>query len=456
VKWLALGLALLAGGLRAGREPEGSLEVTGAEGGLKLFRFETEPWPLETGRSLPDNSRVELDAGAQLRLRYGQFLDFSLEGPARLTVYVVPAPPGGELDQDRVVLKLDEGTLLVDGRFQFGRPADVVLGLPDQSLPLPVDQRFFAQAASGRSAFFVPLTFSPQAAWPAILNRSSGKLVPQPQPQRYRSPIPVRLYDALTQPVRLFVVGRDYVQDTGVWPRPAVLGPLLAERLAKIPGLQVVEGSGDTFYAYRANNALKTGQDFFIKELARARGAQWVLAGNCVAETMRAGADPEGRGRRVQGLAELRLLETQGEDGGLELVNESANTLVARAGRPLEQAAREAMEAASAEAANNLVYHLQNLLAGKAHAEKLISLQFEGADKDSWSQLRAALGGMDSVQRVFRRSFAAGLLKVDVMLRKQEEDFRSQWEAQAWKGQRPELIEKNGDQERYVMKKGLK
>ena len=458
---LALLACLGAATLRADREPEGSLQVMGSEGNLRLYRFETEPWPLESGQPLPDNSRVELDAGAKLRLRYANYLDFSLAGPARFTVYVVPAPTTDGLEQDRVVLKLDEGSLLVDARFQFGRPVDILLSLPDQSLPLPLDQRFFAQAVSGHSAFFVPVSGTPEGygAWPATLDRAQGRFVVQvpDKPARYKAPLPATLYGELQRPVRLFILGRDFNQDVGLWPRPAVLGPLLAERLSQVPGLQVVEGSGDTFYAFRANNALKSGQDFFLKEMGRAQGAQWVLAGNCVAETVLASQDPDGKGRRVKGTVELRLLETEDDDGGLELVNESANTLVARAGRPLELAAREAMEAASNEAAGYLVYHLNNLLAGKPHAEKLIKLQFEGVDPPAWAGIRAVLGGMDSVQRVFKRRFAGGILNVDVMLRKDEADFREQWKAAPWKGAAPQPLGADAaGTERYRLKKSSK
>lgn len=454
-------LVLGAVALRADKEPEGTLDVQGAEGSLRLFRFETEPWPLEAGRPLPDNSRVELDAGAKLRLRYDHFLDFCVAGPARLTVYVVPVPAGEDLEQDRVVIKLDEGSLLVDGRFQFGRPAEIVLSLPDQSIPLPADQRFFALASAGHSSFYVPVTGASEVttAWPATLDKVNGTFsapVP-PKGLRYQSPVPESLYPELQHSVRLFILGRDYNQDLGLWPRPAVLGPLLAERLAKVPGLQVVDGSGDTFFAYRANNALKSGQDFFIKEMARARDAQWVLAGNCVAETAPSSRDPEGHGRRVQGLAELRLLEADGVDGGLELVNETANTLVARAGRSLDLAAREAMEAASDEAARNMVYHLQNLLAGRSHAQVLLKLRFEGADQEAWGRIRNGLGSMDSVQRVFRRRFAGGVLDVDVMLRKEVADFRAQWATAEWKGPVPEALPSEAaGTERYQLKKATK
>ncbi len=357
-----------------------------------------------------------------------------------------------------MVLKLDEGTLLVDARFQFGRPADIVLSLPDSSLALPADQRFFAQASAGHASFFVPITGTAEGfgAWPARFDKAQGRIIQQvpAHPKDYHAPVPPGLYGELQRPVRVFVLGRDFNQDLGLWPRPAVLGPLLAERLAQVPGLQVVDGSGDTFFAYRANNALKSGQDFFLKEMGRAHDAQWVVAGNCVAQTALAGTDPEGHGRRVRGETELRLLETKGDEGGLELVSENADTLVARAGRPLELAAREAMEASSNEAAGYLVYHVENLLAGRSHAEKLIKLQFEGADKGAWSAIRAALGQMDSVQRLFRRSFAGGVLKVDVMLRKDESDFREQWKTAPWKNGPPRSLGLSEDgSERYALKK---
>ena len=411
----------------ASAEAEGVMQVLGLEGTLRLFRFETEPWPLEPGSPLPDNSRVELDAGAKLRLRYAHYLDFALVGPARLTVYVVPAPTAGEFDEDRVVLKLDEGALFCDGRFQFGRPADIVLSLPDRSLRLPRDARFFTLAQEGRAQFFLPVSSPARSAWPAAVSpNGSLQLLLPAKTAKYAPPLPPGLIGELDRPVRVFVLGRDYNQDLGTWPRPAVLGPLLAERLAKVAGLTVVEGSGDTYYAYRANGALKSGQDFFLKEMGRARGARWVVAGNCVVETP---AQSGGPGERsVQGQAEVRLLETEGDAEGLELVSEAANTRVARAGRPIELAAREAFEAASDEVSGYVSYHLQNLLAGRAHAETLLRLVVEDADPLALQALRARLAGLDSVQRVFRRSYSKKTAAFDLMLRKEEKDFQAQWD----------------------------
>lgn len=418
---LALAAPLAAGG------PGGALQVTGAEGGLRLFRFETEPWPLEPGLPLPDNSRVELDVGARLRLRHRHYLEFTLAGPARLTVYVLPAPATGELEQDRVVLKLDEGALLVDGRFQFGRPADFVLSLPDQSLPLPKDERFAAVAAKGSSAFY-RLQLEPQRqAFRVRAGSEAGAarlLTPAAKPEK-EAPFPSWFFDELEQPVGLFILGRDFNQDLGLWPRPAILGPLLTERLGRMRGLRVVEGSGSTFHAYRANNALKTGMDAYLKQLGRERGARWVLVGNAVAESVRGPGE-----RRVQGLVELRLLEAESDGDGLELVSESGSTRVARSGRALELAAREALELASVEAAGHLEWQLGNLLQGRPHAQVLLRLVLEGAEEGSLQALRTRLGAMDAVQRVFRRSYAQKVAAFDLTLRRTPEDFDAQWAAQ--------------------------
>jgi hypothetical protein len=423
MRWLFLFLSLLAAGDLRAKHPEGALRVLGIEGTLRLYRFETEPWPLEPGQRLPDNSRVELDPGAKLRLRYRHYLDFVLSGPARLTVYVIPAPVLGELEPGRVVLKLDEGALLVDGRFQLGRPADFVLGLPDRSQPLPRDRTFVAVASHGRSAFYRPLSAPARSALPlpaepgrAVDFEAVGGKAPK------RLPFPQELLDELERPVDVFVIARDFNKDVGLWPRPAVLGPLLSERLADLSGLRVVEGSGDTYYAYRANAALKSGQDFFLKELARARGARWVVLGNCVVESLRGNA-----GRWVRGVAEVRVLEAEGDSEGLELVSESGDTRVARLGRPLELVARQAFEAASAEVAEHLAWQLQNLLQGKAHSETLLRLTLSGANAESLERLKARLAGMDSVQKVFRRSYSRGEARFDLLLRKSLADFDAQW-----------------------------
>jgi hypothetical protein len=369
---------------------------------------------------------VELDAGAKLRLRYSNFIDFAVEGPARFTVYVVPSPTGGEFDDDRVILKLDEGVLLVDGRFQFGRPADLVLSLPDRSLPLPAGARFFVRATQGASGFYVPLSGAPRAAAHAALSGTAVAAL-QPLSPAAAAEVPADLVDELDRPVRIFVVARDYDQDLGLWPRPAVLGPLLTERMADIPGLQVVDGSGDTYFAYKANAALKSGQDFFLKEMALAQGARWVLVGNCVTDTPPSESAPLLRG--VRGQAEVRLLEADGESGGLELVSEAAVTRVARAGRPQEQASRQAFEAASDEVARYLRWHIEDLLQGRAHADVLIQLVAENVDQQALDALKARLAGMDSVQRVFRRSFSKKTVVFDLLLRKAIPDFDRQWSA---------------------------
>lgn len=439
-------LLCLLGAPLAATAPEGALKVHGVEGKLALYRFETEPWPVVPGQPLPDNSRVELEKGARLRLGFDRYLNFCLAGPARMTVYVVPAPAVGDLEQDRVVLNLDEGALLVDGRFQFGRPADIVLSLPDRSVILPKDERFVVTVKDGHSDFY-RLRTQPQRqafkARPGIESEAGSLLASAPKPEK-DLPFPADLFDELEHKVSVFILARDFDKDLGLWPRPPILGPLLTERLRKLPGLTVVDGSGDTFFSYRANGALKSGNDEYVKGVAREQGAQWVLAGNVVSESLR---DPHDR--RVQGQAELRLMEVDGEEGGLELVSEAGTTRVARDGRALELVARQAMEAASLEAAQHLEWQVGNLLQGKAHGQTLIKLVLEQADAGSLAELRQRLAGMDTVQKVFRRSYANKVAGFDLLLRKSPAAFDAQWAAWPVGHYRFELMDHGEAERRY-------
>jgi hypothetical protein len=421
---LSLALCLAATLAAAADRGKSRLQVIGEQGSLRLYRFETEAWPMDAGARLPEASRIEMDAGALLRLRYLNYLDFVVAGPARFAVYGGPSPEAGS---ERVVLKLDRGCLLVDGRFQFGRPADLVLSLPDRSLLLPQGRRFFVRVEKGHSDFYVPLTGSPEIAAADLNGDSLGALAPLKAAPA--DAVPKALVDALGSPVTVFVVARDYNQDLGLWPHPPVLGPLLAERMAAIPGIEVVEGSGDTLFAYRANHALKSGEDDFLKQLALGQGARWLLAGNCVTDTPPQESAPSLR--RVRAQAEVRLLEADGGDGGLELVSEAAVTRVARAGRPIEQASREASEAASDEVARYVEGHVEDLLQGRAHAEVLIQLEADNVNQEALEALRVRLESLDSVQRVFRRRFSNRTAVFDLVLRKDVADFDAQWAAAA-------------------------
>lgn len=431
MKGWGLGLALaLSAAAALGAAGESGLQVTGAEGRLRSWRYEIEPWPLEGGMQLGDGARVELEAGARLRLRYAHDVDLVAAGPASLAVYVVDLPQG-ESSAHRTLLRLEAGSLLVDGRFQFGRPADLVLGLPDQSLAVPPDARFFAVAGAGAGRLYLPVSaaagsVAASLALPAAL--SGAALVAQPGAAALLPPgLDVGLFTELTRTVKLFVIARDYDQDLGTWPRPAVLGPLLAERMARVPGLQVVDGSGSTSFAYAANGALKSGDDDYLKELGRRQGARWVMAGNCVSLTPPQEEAPSRRG--VLGEAEVRLLEVEAGRGGLELVTEAAVTRVARAGRALELASRQAQEAAADEVAGYLDWHLRNLLAGQAHGAVLMKLVLEGATPDAVRALRGRLSGLDAVSRFFRRGFAQKTAAFDLLLRKDAAELDRQWAA---------------------------
>jgi len=441
---LLLGLGLAAAANAAA--PVDSLQVLGVDGRLKRWVYETEPWPLEPGNRLADGDRVELEAGALLRLRYAHFLDLAVAGPARLAVYAFDVPQG-EKRSTRLVLRLDQGQLLIDGRFQFGRCADLVLGLPEASLPLPVDARCILDVEQGRSRFYLPV--SPVASGLALAASLSGTALladASARPAAVPGLAPA-LFKALDAPVRLFVIARDFDQDLGQWPRPAVLGPLLAERLGRIPGVELVDGSGSTAYAYEANNALKTGDDLWLKELGRRLGARWVLAGNDVSLTPPQEGAPSRRA--VIGQAEVRLLEVEAGAGGQELVSEAANTRVARAGRALELASRQAQEAAADQVAGYLDWSLRQLLAGQAHAPGVLKLVMENATPEAVQALRSRLSAMDSVTRFFRRSYAQKTISFDLLLRQDEAALDAQWAALASGGWRFKALESGPGLRRY-------
>lgn len=428
VKILAVLAALwLAGPARAAAvQAPDSLRVLSAQGPLRRWAYETESWPLESGNRLGDGDRLALEAGAVLRLRYSHFLDLVLAGPARLAIYTMDLPRG-EARSRRMVLRLDQGQLLIDGRFQFGRPTDLVLGLPEASLPLPMDSRCILRVDQGRSQFYLPVT--PTSADRAVAAQLSGTVL---APLAGAAPAVVpglaaSLFQALDRPVHLFVIARDFDQDLGQWPRPPVLGPLLTERLGRIPGLVLVDGSGSTAYAYNANNALKTGDDAWLKELGRRRGARWVLAGNDVSLTPPQEGAPNDR--VVVGQAEVRLMEVEDGSDGQELVNEGADTRVARAGRALELVARQAQEAAADTVAGYLDWSLRNLLAGEAHAPTVLKLVLDNATPAAVQALRARLSGMDAVSRFFRRAYAQKTISFDLLLRKDEATLDAQWAA---------------------------
>jgi hypothetical protein len=440
-------LAVLAfGALAHAAAPVDSLQVLGVDGRLKRWVYETEPWPLEPGNRLGDGDRVELSAGALLRLRYAHYLDLAVAGPARLSVYAVHLPQG-ERQSVRLVLRLDQGQLLIDGRFQFDRPADLVLGLPESSFPLPLDARCLVDVQGGHSRCYLPLT--PAAAGlavPAALSGSAWVAEPGAQPAAVPGLAPA-LFKALDAPVRLFVIARDFDQDLGQWPRPPVLGPLLTERLGRIPGLQMVDGSGSTAYAYEANNALKTGDDLWLKELGRRLGARWVLAGNDVSLTPPSESAPSRRA--VLGQAEVRLLEVEAGSEGQELVSEAANTRVARAGRALELASRQAQEAVADQVAGYLDWSLRRLLQGQAHAPSVLKLVLENATPDAVQALRWRLSSLDAVSRYFRRAYAQKVISFDLLLRKDEAGLDAQWAAAPGVGWRFKLLESAPGLRRY-------
>ena len=421
MRGLLLAALVLAASAQAAAPAGEALRVLSSEGALRCWRFETEPWPLEAGDRLNDGSRVELGPGAKLRLNDADKLELCLVGPARLSFYQLDLPQGDHVTR-RQVLRLEQGALLVDGRFQFDRPVELVLALPERSLAPPLNARFYAVARNGASQLYLPAPDGRAVA--ADLSNSAVVALPG-SAARSVDGIGPALSAELTRTVKLLVIARDFDQDLGQWPHPAVLGPLLAERLGRLPGLQLVDGSGSTRLAYAAKGALKKGDDSYLRELGRRQGARWVLAGNDVSLTPPQEGEPSRR--VVLGQAEVRLLESAGGAESQELVSEAAVTRVARAGRALELASRQAQEAAADRVTGYMEPHLLDLLAGRSHPQVLEKLVLENATADSVRALRARLERLDTVARFFRRAFAQKTASFDLILRQDEAELDRQW-----------------------------
>ena len=105
------------------------------------------------------------------------------------------------------------------------------------------------------------------------------------------------------------------------------------------------------------------------------------------------------------------------------LVSDAAATLVARSVQGLYYDYRRALKGASARAGRYLQYHFRHLLRGQEQKEKLLRVTFNNVGDSESRVLRRKLARMETVQRFFRRSFASGVLKVDVMLRLSRGEF---------------------------------
>lgn len=218
---------------------------------------------------------------------------------------------------------------------------------------------------------------------------------------------------------------REYDEELNRWARPPILAPALLRALTPLAGLSFVEGSGERKLALSCNGALKSGNDPYLSSLARQRGARFLITGNMVSQEVE-GEAPE-HGSFIVATSELRVLEC---DGGDEVViNDLASTSVARAARSLEIVDRRMMHASADKIGQYLSDDLRGLLLGQSHPPVLVKVSFNGVRPEWQHELRQGLGGLPSVQRYFRRGYSQGLFRLDVILRKDEDDFVTQLEA---------------------------
>ena len=363
--------------------------VLSISGTATLTRFDEEDWPLEAGQDLPGDFTLSLEAGAQMQLRVSSRVDMAIQGPARLRSFVLDQLEGQDLGHD-LVLRVEQGDYYFDSRFLLGKPSRIRLDLPDATFDLQSSTRTAMSVDSSR---------------PTRMGELNAELC-----------------DFAAQPVPVLVLARDYDQELKAWARPAILGPALMGALKELPGLRLVDGSGTTTLAAYANNAIRSGKDFFVQDMARERGARFVVVGNLVSEEIR--DDNLRRTALMSGLAEIRILES--DEGGEMVVNDVATTLTARAGRSLEIVGPKIMRATAAKAAAYIRDDMERLLRGEAHAPLLAKVSFNGVSEAWVSELRQGLGGLPSVQRFFKRGFSDGIFRADVMLRGSEADFLAQ------------------------------
>jgi hypothetical protein len=371
--------------------------VLALSGTASLTRFEDEAWPLEEGQELPGDFTLSLKEGALIRLRAFRRCVLSVAGPAQLRSFELEHQEGELLEHD-LVLRLEEGQFLADARFLLMRPSQIRLDLGDRNFELK---------GGAIQAFSV----------------EPGK----PSLEEVSDP---RLLELRAQPVKVLLLGRDYDSELKAWARPAILGPAMVEALKGLPGLQLVDGSGSTSLAYHANNAIKKGQDFFLQELARGRGADFCVVGNLVSEELK--DDNLRRTALISAVAEIRILEAL--EGGDVVVSDTATTLMARAARSLEIVGPLAMRGAAAKAAEYLKDDMQGLLLGQAHPPLLLKASFNGVEEAWLRGLRQGLGGLKSVQRFFKRGYSARLFRADLILRKSADEFLAELMAHPFDG----------------------
>ncbi len=414
---------LLATSLQA--EPFQACRVLAAQGEIQLTRFENETWPLEVGQTLPGDIQFGLSDGASLTLSILERVDVTVLGPASLKILVLES--ASEPIVRQTLLQLSSGQAAVDLRPLTGRTLPADIDLPDARMDLAPGISYLVQTDPEQPSRLA--LWSQGQVLPAQWHEGSLQaLSPSPKAQDWD----LRLIQALQRPIPVLIVARDYDAELKDWPKPPYLGPALYQSLSSLKGLSLVAGSGDRTLAVKANHALKSGFDDYLRQLGREKGARWVVAGNLVVDLMNHQTPWFEKHPQMSAHAEYKVVESFA--AGETLLADTANTLVARRERPLYIARKEALQAASSKAAAYLSDGMINLLEGKAHESSLRRLVFSGVDDVAWAELRRALNQMDSVRRYFKRRYAQRVLNLDLVLRKPLPEFLDQLQSWPWLG----------------------
>lgn len=341
---------------------------------------------LTPGKLLVKGAVLEVPAGSLVKLKLAERVDLGLSGPGRLWVRELRRDARGKWEAQ---LALESGCLWVDNRYQFDKPLDFTLVLPDKSLPVPPRSRWLVRAGD-----------KDQPSLTAAVEAAEG-----PCPD---------LGPWAAQGLTLLVLAEDYDQKLKQRVVPAVLGPVLLEGLRSVEGLDLAKASSAPALMRHLSAAFKSGGEGLARRVGRETGSRWVLVASAVANDLKT---TEARGKKkewVQVRAESRVLDVA---TGEVLAEDSTTTRVALTRQGRQAAVRQGLKAASGRLAGYLAAGLGGLVAGEPHTTRVVRVTFHDTSDKAARQLKEALGQLDSVQRVMQGRFGQGTLKLDLILR---------------------------------------
>ena len=393
-----------------------SLRIERLSGKAALSRPSGQAWPLEEGQRVLEGDRLQLQEGSSAWFRYLKRVRLRVDGPAVLTIEKLEEPAEDGSRVPSLQAAVEGGWVGLDTRYQFER--SMHLGLRSHGRlfkPGPGQRWLVGNDEKGRPVY----ASMPQGRLVAAEISGETLVERKKQKEKYLKPVPRDLRRWLDRSQPILVLARDFDRDSGRWPNPSVLGPVLVRELgSSFPRqLTMVDGSGNTYFSRMANHAIKTADDTWLRTLGLKMGARWILVGNLVVRDpdLDPGAATTHQPQEYRARAEARLIESH--PGGDILVSDVANTTVARVGRPRAQSQRLALEGAASVLAQRLKYHFKGLFEGRTRSESLASFSFNNVHADVLPRLKKSLADLEEVQRLFSRRFSNGVYKVDLVPR---------------------------------------